>query len=79
MSAYVLSFLDSLRQRTCFLGHNGHWRTRTGIGGLGRTKWTENVDLENIQSEFFSKRNSEGRAPAFELVLQRGSLTSEIA
>ena len=24
MSAYVLSFLDSMRQRTCFLGH---WRT----------------------------------------------------
>ena len=21
MSAYVLSFLDSMRQRTCFLGH----------------------------------------------------------
>ena len=25
-SAYVLSFLDSMRQRTCFLEH---WRTRT--------------------------------------------------
>ena len=34
MSAYVLSFLDSMRQRTCFLGH---WRTLTDIGGLGRT------------------------------------------
>ena len=44
MSAYVLSFLDSMRQRTYFLGHKrtltdseGHWRTRTDIGGLGRT------------------------------------------
>ena len=26
MSAYVLPFLDSMRQRTCFLGH---WRTLT--------------------------------------------------
>ena len=30
-------------------------------------------------SESFSKRTSEGRAPASELVLQRGSLPSEIA
>ena len=34
MSAYVLSFLDSMRQRTCFLGH---WRTWTDIGGHRRT------------------------------------------
>ena len=34
---------------------------------------------ENFQSESFSIRTSEGRAPASELVLQRGSLPSEIA
>ena len=41
MSAYVLSFLDSMRQRTCFFGTladiEGHWRTRMDIGGLRRT------------------------------------------
>ena len=35
-------------------------------------------DLENFRSESFSKRASEGRAPASELVLQRGSLPSEV-
>ena len=33
----------------------------------------------NFRSESFSIRTSEGRAPASELVLQRGSLPSEIA
>ena len=51
----------------------GHWRTRLDIGGL------KMFDLENFQSELFSKRNSEGRAPASELVLQRGILPFEIA
>ena len=37
------------------------------------------MDLENFRSESFSIRTSEGRAPASELVLQRGSLPSEIA
>ena len=37
------------------------------------------IDLENFRSESFSIRTSEGRAPASELVLQRGSLPSEIA
>ena len=41
MSAYVLSFLDSMRQRTCFLGH---WRTWMDIGGHRRT-WTDNGGL----------------------------------
>ena len=36
-------------------------------------------DLENFRSESFSIRTSEGRASASELVLQRGSLPSEIA
>ena len=36
-------------------------------------------DLENFRSESFSIRTSEGRAPAAELVLQMGSLPSEIA
>ena len=36
-------------------------------------------DLENFRPESFSIRTSEGRAPASELVLQRGSLPSEIA
>ena len=34
MFANVLSFLDSMRLRTCSLGHK---RTLTDIGGLGRT------------------------------------------
>ena len=43
-------------------------------------KWfPEKLDLENFRSESFSIRTSEGRAPASELVLQRGSLPSEIA
>ena len=37
------------------------------------------IDLENFRSESFSIRTSEGRAPASEIVLQRGSLPSEIA
>ena len=43
LSAYVLSFLDSMRQRPTdvFFGTladiDGHWRTWTDIGGLGRT------------------------------------------
>ena len=37
------------------------------------------IDLENFRSESLSIRTSEGRAPASELVLQRGSLPSEIA
>ena len=40
---------------------------------------TLKIDLENFRSESFSIRTSEGRAPASELVLQRGSLPSEIA
>ena len=65
MSAYVLSFLDSMRQRTWFLGHwrtladiDGHWRTWTDIGGHRRTLadldghwWT----LSDKHSENFSK------------------------
>ena len=39
----------------------------------------KNFDLENCRSESFSIRTSERRAPASELVLQRGSLPSEIA
>ena len=35
-------------------------------------------DLENFRSESFSIRTSEGRAPTSELVLQRGSLPSEV-
>ena len=42
-------------------------------------KCLKKVDLENFRSESFSIRTSEGRAPASELVLQRGSLPSEIA
>ena len=40
-------------------------------------KTFKKIDLENFRSESFSIRTSEGRAP--ELVLQRGSLPSEIA
>ena len=36
-------------------------------------------NLKNFRPESFSIRTSEGRAPASELVLQRGSLPSEIA
>ena len=39
----------------------------------------ENFWLRNFQSLLFSMRKSEGRAPAFELMLQRGGLPSEIA
>ena len=42
-------------------------------------KLKKKIDLENFRSESFSIRTSEGRAPASELVLQRGSLPSEIA
>ena len=42
-------------------------------------KCLKKIDLENFRSESFSIRISEGRAPASELVLQRGSLPSEIA
>ena len=42
-------------------------------------KTLEIIDLENFRSESFSIRTSEGRAPASKLVLQRGSLPSEIA
>ena len=48
----------------------------------GFQKNFEKNDLENFLSESFSIRTSgtsEGRAPASELVLQRGSLPSEIA
>ena len=37
------------------------------------------LDLETFQSELFSIGNSEGRAPASELVLQKEGLRSEIA
>ena len=37
-------------------------------------KTLKKIDLENFRSESFSIRTSEGRAPASELVLQRGSL-----
>ena len=42
-------------------------------------KTLKKIDLENFRSESFLIRTSEGRAPASELVLQRGSLPSEIA
>ena len=42
-------------------------------------KFLKKFDLENCRSESYSIRTSEGRAPACELVLQRGSLPSEIA
>ena len=42
-------------------------------------KTLKKIDLENFRSESFSIRTSEGRASASELVLQRGSLPSEIA
>ena len=42
-------------------------------------KTLKKIDLENFRSESFSIRTSEGRAPAPEVVLQRGSLPSEIA
>ena len=38
-----------------------------------------NFDLDNFRSESSLIRTSEGRAPASELALQRGSLPSEIA
>ena len=45
----------------------------------GFQKTLKKIDLENFRSKSFSIRTSEGRAPASELVLQRGSLPSEIA
>ena len=39
-------------------------------------KTLKKIDFENFRSESFSIRTSEGRAPASELVLQRGSLPS---
>ena len=42
-------------------------------------KILKKIDLENFRSESFLIRTSEGRAPASELVLQRGSLPYEIA
>ena len=42
-------------------------------------KTLKKIDLENFRSESFSIRTSEGRAPASELVLERGSLPFEIA
>ena len=44
-------------------------------------KTLKKIDLENFRSESFSIRtsSSEGRAPASELVLQRGNLPFEIA
>ena len=45
----------------------------------GTIKRGEKWFPENFRSESFSIRTYEGRAPASELVLQRGSLPSEIA
>ena len=42
-------------------------------------KTLKKIDLENFRSESFSIRTSEGGATASELVLQRGSMPSEIA
>ena len=73
MSAYVLSFLDSMRQRTGFLGH---WRTLTDIGGLGRTLADSDGHLRtrtDIGGLGRTLADSDG------LVLQRGGLPSEIA
>ena len=42
-------------------------------------KTLKKIDLENFRSESLSIRTSEGRARASKLVLQRGSLPSEIA
>ena len=42
-------------------------------------KTLKKIDLENFRSESLSIRTSEGRAPASKLVLQKGSLPSEIA
>ena len=42
-------------------------------------KTTKKIGLKFFQSESFSIRTYEGRAPAFELVLLRGGLPSKIA
>ena len=46
---------------------------------VSRKTLKKKTDLKNFRSESFSIRTSEGRAPASELVLQRGILPSEIA
>ena len=52
---------------------------KTGRKVVSR-KTLKKIDFEeNFRSESFSIRTSESRAPASELVLQRGSLPSEIA
>ena len=93
MSAYVLSFLDSMRQRTWFLGH---WRTLTDIGGLGRTladidghwrTWTDISGLGRTMADLDGQwrtwtdigRLGRTLADSDGLVLQRADLSSEIA
>ena len=41
-------------------------------------KTLKKIDFENFRSESFSIRTTESRAPASELVVQRGSLSSEV-
>ena len=51
---------------------------KTGRKVVSR-KTLKKIEIKFFRSESFSIRTSEGRAPASELVLQRGSLPSEIA
>ena len=41
-------------------------------------KTLKKIDLENLRSESYSIRTSEGRAPASEIALQGGSLESKM-
>ena len=76
-----LDFLISLSRGRCGLPKTEKIFSanhKTGRKVVSR-KTLKKIDLENFRSESFSIHTSEGRAPASELVLQRGSLPSEIA
>ena len=68
------------KNQKIFPANNEHGTAyhKTWIKVVSR-KILKKIDLENFRSESFSIRTSEGRAPASELVLQKGSLPSEIA
>ena len=66
------------KNRKIFSANNEQRTIKRGEKWFPEKLWKK-IDLENFRSESFSKRTYEGRAPASELVLQRGSLPSEIA
>ena len=65
------------KNRKIFLADNEQGTMKRGQKWFPE-KLLKILDLENFRSESFSIRTPEGRAPASELVLQRGSLPFEV-